>query len=180
MTSERAMLSVDFDEARFQVRAAAILRRDGHVLIHRATYETYWTLPGGRVELGESSVRALEREILEEIKVAIEVGRLHYAVENFFTLDARPFHEFGFYFEAALVDSFPFAAGGEVCFRSRDGSADLEFAWVPDDETTLVDWNVKPPALRTRLQHVDSGFEHLVLEESYEEMPLFEGTDDGG
>lgn len=180
MTSERAILRVDFEEARFQVRAAAILRREGHILLHRAVGEEFWALPGGRVELGEPSVGALEREILEEMSVPIKVGRLHYVVENFFTLGTRRYHEFGFYFDTALEDPFPFAKDGEICFRSRDGGTDLEFAWVRDTEAALDTWNFKPPALRPRLHQVDSGFEHLVLEESYPELPLFEGIDDGG
>jgi 8-oxo-dGTP pyrophosphatase MutT (NUDIX family) len=34
-----------------------------------------WELPGGRIELGESSAECLAREILEELTVQVEVGR---------------------------------------------------------------------------------------------------------
>lgn len=33
-----------------------------------------WTLPGGVVELGESPIEALRREILEECNISIEIG----------------------------------------------------------------------------------------------------------
>ena len=33
-----------------------------------------WELPGGRIELGESSVECLAREILEELNVRVHVG----------------------------------------------------------------------------------------------------------
>jgi 8-oxo-dGTP pyrophosphatase MutT (NUDIX family) len=33
-----------------------------------------WEFPGGRVEAGESAPQALQREILEELGIRVEVG----------------------------------------------------------------------------------------------------------
>lgn len=41
-----------------------------------------WELPGGKIELGESSENALEREILEELNVRIKVKDLFLQVEK--------------------------------------------------------------------------------------------------
>ncbi len=57
------MICFDDGADRFQMRAAGIALEDGHLLIHRATHEDYWTLPGGRMEQGETSADALAREI---------------------------------------------------------------------------------------------------------------------
>jgi len=60
-----------------QVVGAAIVR-DGRVLACRRTGPAHlaglWEFPGGKVEPGESDEQALERELVEELGVAVRVG----------------------------------------------------------------------------------------------------------
>ena len=44
----------------------------------------------------ENSEDALKRELVEELAVPIEVKKLIWSVENFFTLSERKFHEISF------------------------------------------------------------------------------------
>lgn len=55
-----------------RVRVAAIIEQDGSVLMvrHEKGADTYWLLPGGGVDFGESLVTALERELRELMKRA--------------------------------------------------------------------------------------------------------------
>jgi ADP-ribose pyrophosphatase YjhB (NUDIX family) len=57
---------------------AQMLVRDeaGRVLLCQLTYKADWDLPGGVVEVGESPQEAVGREVLEELALAIEPGRL--------------------------------------------------------------------------------------------------------
>jgi len=57
--------------------SVALIDRDRVLLIQRARkpYFGMWSLPGGRLEPGETAERAAEREILEE--VGLRVWRLH-------------------------------------------------------------------------------------------------------
>ena len=50
--------------------------REGGVLICRLTYKQDWDLPGGVVEVGESPRLAAGREVLEELSLDLEAGRL--------------------------------------------------------------------------------------------------------
>lgn len=60
------------------VIVAAALVRDRAVLLARRTRPKatagMWEMPGGKVEPGETDTQALQREITEELGVAIEVG----------------------------------------------------------------------------------------------------------
>ncbi|WP_319018204.1 (deoxy)nucleoside triphosphate pyrophosphohydrolase [Altererythrobacter sp. CC-YST694] len=58
------------------VVAAAIMHGDGRVLMHRRPFGKHhgglWEFPGGKVELGETPVMALIREINEELGIILD------------------------------------------------------------------------------------------------------------
>ena len=61
------------------VGVAAVLFTDQSVLLVRRNQEPglgQWSLPGGLVELGESQVEALKREIHEEASLKVEIAGL--------------------------------------------------------------------------------------------------------
>lgn len=61
-----------------RIRVAGILVKDDRILLvrHEKREKSYWLLPGGGVELGESAGEALVREFQEEVGLSIEVGKL--------------------------------------------------------------------------------------------------------
>jgi ADP-ribose pyrophosphatase YjhB (NUDIX family) len=60
-----------------RVAAGALFTDDqGRVLMVRPTYKDYWDIPGGYVEPGESPRAACQRELKEELGLALPVGRL--------------------------------------------------------------------------------------------------------
>src|SRR5207237_3402371 len=65
--------------ARPELAVSAAIFRDGRVLVVRraqAPAAGSWTLPGGRVELGETLVAAVIREVAEETALTIRVKGL--------------------------------------------------------------------------------------------------------
>jgi 8-oxo-dGTP diphosphatase len=60
------------------VVAAVVQRDDGRCLLSRRAPESHlgglWEFPGGAVEDGETPAGALQRELLEELGVEVEVG----------------------------------------------------------------------------------------------------------
>ena len=58
------------------VAASARARNDaGEILLVR-THRRGWEVPGGQVELGETLIDGLKREVYEESGVHAEIGRL--------------------------------------------------------------------------------------------------------
>lgn len=63
--------------------AAAIIIKDGRALAARRGYGDYrgwWEFPGGKIRPGESPVKALAREIREELRAEIRTEALFYIV----------------------------------------------------------------------------------------------------
>lgn len=156
------MVSFDDGDQRFQMRAAGIAIRHGHVLVHRPTWDRQWTLPGGRVDLGETSAETVAREMVEELGQVVNVGRLVFIGENFFSLDGRMVHEFALFYEMTVPEVFPFLSD-EVCHRVRDGNNDLEFRWVPTDPQRLSALPLRPAPLQTRLASLPSATELFAV-----------------
>jgi 8-oxo-dGTP diphosphatase len=71
----------DRQPERVEAVGAVVLRSDGRVLVVRrgkAPSKGSWTLPGGRVEPGETREQAIEREVRQEtgleVRAAVEVA----------------------------------------------------------------------------------------------------------
>jgi 8-oxo-dGTP diphosphatase len=64
---------------------AVVLDTEGRLLLVRRGHEPAkgrWSVPGGRVEAGESDAQATAREVLEETGLVVEVGDLVGSVER--------------------------------------------------------------------------------------------------
>ncbi|OGY35170.1 MAG: hypothetical protein A3E36_00650 [Candidatus Andersenbacteria bacterium RIFCSPHIGHO2_12_FULL_45_11b] len=53
-----------------------VLNSKGHILLHKREDSSLWALPGGKMELGESVVSCLKRELLEETGFQVSPEKL--------------------------------------------------------------------------------------------------------
>src|SRR6188472_974272 len=111
----REMITYRGERANFNFRVAGVVfdPTGERVLIHRGPTDPFWTMPGGRVEMMESAAVALKREMLEELDADVQIKRLLWVVENFFSYMGRDWHELAFYF----LISFP---PGSTLYDYRD------------------------------------------------------------
>lgn len=153
------MISVDIDGYRFHVRAAAVVEHDNHILLHRGVNDSFWTLPGGRVEPGENAQATLVREMMEELDEPIVCGELLYLVENFFDYLNKPNHEIGLYFRAQL-HSHSALLDTSCSYNGIEARTRLEFRWFP--KASLRDVDLRPAFLRESLTLPTLNFLHVV------------------
>lgn len=122
-------LQVLNDDAAFKVRAAALIVRDGRVLLNHVQSGGAWMLPGGTGEFGESSETTLRRELREELGVETAVGRLLWVVEHFFVGGPRRWHQLLWVHEAALPEDC--AIVRKETWESAGSDGVDRFRWTP-------------------------------------------------
>lgn len=58
--------------------ACLVAQQNGKLLLVRVRDNQHWYLPGGKLEPGESTEQALQREVLEELGIAIQPRSIRY------------------------------------------------------------------------------------------------------
>jgi ADP-ribose pyrophosphatase YjhB (NUDIX family) len=153
------MLTFEHAKGRFNCRAVGVLVDRQRLLVHRAEMDDFWTLPGGRVEFGESAGDALARELEEELGVSVEVGRLVWVVENFFAYRGEQYHEIAFYFQVSLPEDSHLTAHDEPFAGDEDGIP-LIFEWQPIE--SLAHLALYPTFLREAVAHMPPETQYIV------------------
>jgi mutator protein MutT len=106
---------------------AAVIDRDRIVLVKRAgpPLQGEWSLPGGKVELGETLQEAVAREVLEETGLVVVVGDLITALDRIERSSSGVVE-----YHYVIVDFVCRVTGGEL----RRGSDAADVVWVALDE----------------------------------------------
>lgn len=113
----------------------AVLATGTEVLLARLTGGSWYFLPGGHVEPGESTAAALRRELAEELGIHDPVvGEVLAISENRYTDSRGDHHELNLVFDVS-------APGIEVL----SGEPHLEFEWV--DRSRILELDVRPSSL---------------------------------
>lgn len=154
------MICFDAGPNRFNFRSAAVLEHEGHILLCQSQEnDSFWFLPGGRVNMMEATLDTLRREMVEELGAEVDIGPLQWVVENFFILDEKRFHEIGFYYRASFRDP-AYLDKNRTWHGVVDGPYKVNFRWFRMDELGQV--NLRPPFLLEALRNPPAGTGHIV------------------
>jgi ADP-ribose pyrophosphatase YjhB (NUDIX family) len=145
----------------FNYRVVGIAVHQDSVLLHQAEGDSFWAFPGGRGEFGETAEQTLKREMIEELGVEIEIVRLLWVVENFFTYAGKQYHELAFYFLMQLPAECKYLESPGP-FRGEEKGVELIFKWFPREPAVLSDLPLLPSFLQTSLQELPESVQHVI------------------
>jgi len=137
------------------VGVGAVIVRNGRVLVVRRGSEPlkgHWTLPGGLVEVGETLLEAVVREVREETGLAVEPVELVELLERIHREEGQVRYHY------VIADYLCRVAGGELHAAS---DAD-DVRWVERAE-----WN-RPSALRfdpITVRVIEKGWQRALSQE---------------
>ncbi len=145
----------------FNYRIVGVAVHENSVLLHQCEGEGFWTFPGGRAEFGEAAEQTLKREMKEEINAEVEVIRLLWFVENFFTYEDKRYHEIALYFLMRFPTSSKYLLDQES-FQGDEEGMKLIFQWFPRQPEVLAGLPLLPSFLQTALQELPESPRHVV------------------
>lgn len=159
--SQRTMVFLQNSRSAFWIRAAALIRCNGHILVQRAVGDVNWALPGGRIELHETGAEAVAREIREELGISATIGTLRFVIENFYGTGKRIAHSLGLYYDADPDSRLRFHET-DVIHRCEDEGKIIEFRWAPAKQSVLADLDLRPAILCELIERAPDGVIHAV------------------
>lgn len=154
-------LTVPIRDGFLNVRVGAIIMKDGRFLMAGNSSIDYLYSVGGRIQFGESAEQAVIREVEEETGVRMEIDRLGFIHENFFTGDSgktagKTIYEISFFFYMKTSEDFEPVCGS----FSSDGNREF-LTWVSiDDERKYF-----PKFFRTELANPSEFTKHILEDE---------------
>ncbi|MCY0864227.1 MAG: NUDIX domain-containing protein [Sulfobacillus sp.] len=131
-------------ETRFHYVARAVIIEHEHVLLVRDQATPYAYLPGGHIGLGESAIKALAREIREELGLDCTVGPYLGAVEHGWLSDGVDHIEMNHLFWVTLE-------GWPPLTDPVSKEPHLTFYWVP--VRSLEHHRLQPTPLVSLIKH---------------------------
>ena len=152
---------IQTNKTRFGLRTVGVMVRDGKILVQREKDGTEYALPGGAVQMLETTEEALIREYKEETGADIEINRLLWTEEDFWNYNGRRHHGLAYYY---LID---FCVGNDIPeteeFISQKDDCNVVLGWMPIDK--LKDITIYPTFLKDEIYNLNGELKHFISKE---------------
>ncbi len=141
-------LSLDIEEYRLNIRAAGAIIHNNKILVHRDINKDHCCLPGGRIEIGETSEQTIKRELQEELGKDIEILNYMTTIENFFEMENKKYHEIYFLYKAEFLEEE--SKKIDYVMHNVEGKEYLRYEWI--DLKEIDKCNLLPICLKNILK----------------------------
>lgn len=138
------------DNGRYGVRVTGLIIRNNQLLSYKV--DDQYHLVGGALTVGESSYKAIIREVKEELGLDCKVCDLMFIVENKFDYQGELHHMIEFHYKIDI--------SGETPDYILDGEP-YKCEWLPLDSLHLFD--LRPKFLKTELPKWNGGIHHITI-----------------
>lgn len=145
----------------FKYRVAGVLiDKNNRILIQKIGENEFYCLPGGHVEIGETSMEAAKRELEEELRFNVSVTKPLFIIENIFKNSKNQIvHEVGMYYNLtsnnAPINDWNYLENDKGVLKT------LHYKWVTQEELKNIDF--RPNFLKNLLFNNISNFSHFVV-----------------
>lgn len=158
----RKSVALKEDNFNFKYRVAGIIKRDNKILFVEMDNNNFFCLPGGYVELGETSEEACLRELEEETTKKFKIDNYCGVLENYFINKYhKKVHEISMYYQVSLIDEMDMNDFSLV-ENDKGHFIKLNFKWI--DIKKLDNYNIEPKVLKNILKD-EINFNHLIIKD---------------
>lgn len=149
-------IAVKIEGVEFVCRSCAVVMHDEKILFQKRKNDKNWALPGGKIEILETTREAIARELEEELAITdIVVGDVISVTENFFEWNGNRVHQYIFAHKVTFNDSKYNDIEG--AFDGAEEEKDVIFTWIKKED--LVNTPIKPDYVVEQLLNADNGIQ---------------------
>lgn len=157
----RESIRLKTEDFYFKFRVAGLVVKNNKILFVEMDNNGYYCLPGGYVEVGETTEDAVIREFKEETGKDVKILGYMGILENYFiTKSLRRMHEISCYYLVDFVDDVP-TTDFSLIENDNGYIVKLDFKWIDINE--LDNYVIKPKYLCDVIKSRNLEFKHMVL-----------------
>lgn len=158
----RESIKMQKENCNFKFRVSGLIIRNNKILLVDMDNSGFLSLPGGHVELGETTKEAIIREIKEETKKEITIKKYLGVIENYFiNKHGIKTHEIAFYYQLNFVDNKINEEDFMLIENDKGNKIKLDFKWI--DIENIEKYNVRPTFIKELLKNNNLEFNHIIL-----------------
>ena len=160
----RESIKIKTNDYNFKFRVSGLVIRNNKLLLVDMDDSGFLCLPGGYVELGETTEEAVKRELIEEIGKDVTIKKYLGVVENYFINKfSKKIHEISFYYIMDFVDNKLEQNNFTLIENDKGHNIKLDFKWIDLDE--IDNFDIRPKFLKDLFKNNNLEFNHLIFDE---------------